>query len=67
MEYKEYTDRLAPLLARYKNAAKNNCKLTAHARLRDMAKLYAEYRGVSYDEAHRLFSDSLQTNGFIPN
>lgn len=67
MNYKEYTDRLAPLLARYKNATKYNCKLTACARVRDMAKLYSHYRGVSYDEAHRLFSNCLQTNGLIPN
>lgn len=65
MTYEDYTTRLAPLMLRYKNAERHNCRLTANARLRDMAKLYSEYRGIPLGEAMTLFREKL-SNNIIP-
>lgn len=58
---------MAPLLARYNNAKRNKCPLTARARVRDMAKLYAAYRGADYKDAYRLFANKLENNEIIPS
>lgn len=66
MDYKEYTERVAPIYARYKNAKAHRCELTARARVRDMARLYAQYRGVRYEDAYKLCRDKLCADGMIP-
>lgn len=66
MDYKEYTERVAPIYARYKNAMVNRCKLTANARVRDMARLYAQYRGVEFEDACKLFREKLDAHDVIP-
>lgn len=66
MIYEDYTSRITPVYARYRNAVGIGCKLTAAARVRDMAKLYAEYKGISYEESFCLFNEKLHHDSFIP-
>lgn len=66
MIYREYIARIEPIYARYKKAASIGCKLTAAARVRDMAKAYAEYKGITYNEARNLFLEKLHHSDFIP-
>ncbi len=66
MTYEDYTTILAPLFARYQNAKHNHCVLTANARIRDMAKLYAEYRRVDVQDAYKLFKTKLENNEIVP-
>lgn len=66
MTYEDYTSRINPVYARYRNAVGIGCKLTAAARVRDMARLYAEYKGIPYGESLCLFSEKLHHDGFIP-
>lgn len=54
-----YQDRMDSLVYRYRNAQKNKCVRTARARVRDMAKLYAEYSGKSYSESLMQIEKSL--------
>ena len=51
MDRQQYEDMMYSLGGRLVNARNHHCPKTARARLRDMAKIHAEFRGISYDEA----------------
>lgn len=65
MDYKEYVERVSVLYSRYNNAKSHRCELTARARVRDIAKLYSQYKGIEYTEAIQLFREKLEANELI--
>ena len=62
MTKEQFIQRATPYMERCISARRVHCPKTADARLRDIARLLAQFKGMDYDKAHSTVCDLEKYN-----